>query len=103
KRLALRAQVSPAAATGTVEFLNGEDQLCEATVRNGTASCIVQTPPPPGDHAVTALYSGDDAHDWSQRAFVLTVRQPARKDPRLVASAARSKVPHGRPAVLKAR
>lgn len=102
QRITLRAQVSPAAATGTIEFLNGEDQLCEGTVTNGAASCIVQTPPPPGDHAITAVYSGDQAHEWSQRAFVLTVKQPSKRDPRLVASAADTTVPRGRAAVLTA-
>lgn len=102
ERVTLRAQVSPAAATGTVEFLNGEDQLCEATVADGAANCIVQTPPPPGDHAVTAVYSGDAIHEWSQRAFVLTIKQPSKRDPRLAASAADTTVPRGRAAVLRA-
>jgi hypothetical protein len=74
KRLQLSARVAPSAATGLVQFLNGEDVLCEARVRRGSATCVVPTLPPPGEYVVTAVYSGDEEYAPSQRSFALTVR-----------------------------
>ena len=59
--------MSPADATGTVQFLNGEDQLCEGTIVDGKATCIVQTPPPPGEHAITAVYEVTTATSGRRR------------------------------------
>ena len=76
KRLPLRAVVTPRAARGTVQFLNGEEVLCEAPVLLGAARCTVATLPPPGDYIVTAIYSGNEKYAPSQRSFALTVKEP---------------------------
>ncbi|UMG91149.1 LamG-like jellyroll fold domain-containing protein [Nocardioides sp. TF02-7] len=102
KRLRLTAQVSPAAATGSVQFLAGEEVLCEAVVTDGSASCRVLTLPAPGDHVVTAAFSGDEEHAPSQRSFVLDVRAPAKRDARVDAGASRKVVPPGARVVLRA-
>ncbi|MDM4762276.1 Ig-like domain repeat protein [Galbitalea sp. SE-J8] len=72
----LTASVSPAGATGFVQFSNGEDVLCQATVTDGTASCTVDILPPPGEYAAEAAYSGDDTRAESRTSFVLAVTDP---------------------------
>ncbi|HET9421818.1 MAG TPA: LamG-like jellyroll fold domain-containing protein [Nocardioides sp.] len=76
KRLALRAVVTPRTAKGTVQFLDGEEVLCEGPVLLGAARCTVGTLPPPGDYVVTAIYSGNEKYAPSQRSFALTVKEP---------------------------
>lgn len=98
----LRATLTPAAASGKVRFLSGEEVLCEATVTRGSAQCAVRTLPPPGSYVVTTSYDGDAAHQPSQKSFVLTVRPRAKADPRLEARAASTTVPARRAAVLRA-
>lgn len=102
----LSARVTPATATGLVRFLNGEEVLCEAMAANGTASCTVATLPPPGDYVVVASYVGDEAHQESQRSFVLRVADAAvaaKADPRLRAKVARASLARGVKVVLKAK
>ncbi len=63
------ATVTPATATGTVQFLNGATVLGTATLANGTAflttSALSQ-----GTNSITAIYSGD-ADDTSATSAVL--------------------------------
>lgn len=73
--LTLSATVSPAAATGEVTFITGEEVWCTAAVVAGTASCSPQTLPPPGTYAVRVLYSGDDTHEPSQEAIAVVVKE----------------------------
>jgi len=51
------ATVSPAAATGTVQFLNGTASLGTATIASGSASLAVSTLAV-GAHSITAVYGG---------------------------------------------
>ncbi|MBY8872357.1 DUF5011 domain-containing protein [Micromonospora sp. PLK6-60] len=73
KTLKLTAAVTPTKATGPVQFLLGEDVLCEAPVKKGTASCTVKMLPNPGTHQVRAVYGGDKTHAASYDDFTLTV------------------------------
>ncbi|MER6971034.1 LamG-like jellyroll fold domain-containing protein [Nocardioides sp. NPDC000445] len=73
--LVLRTSVAPRSATGTVQFLIGEDVLCEARVRRGVAECEVDVLPPPGRHQVQVFYPGDDTHAPATTNLTLTVRQ----------------------------
>jgi len=52
------AKLTPAAATGSVQFLDGGTALGTATVASGAASLPVSTLPV-GTHTMTAVYSGD--------------------------------------------
>jgi sugar lactone lactonase YvrE len=54
----LSATVSPAGATGTVQFLDGATSVGVATVGNGTAS-LTTSALTAGSHSITAVYSGD--------------------------------------------
>ncbi|MFU8851530.1 LamG-like jellyroll fold domain-containing protein [Micromonospora sp. SL1-18] len=71
--LKLTATVTPTKATGPVQFMLGEDVLCEAQVKKGTASCTVRMLPNPGTHKVRAVYGGDETHAASYAEFTLTV------------------------------
>ncbi|WP_051266611.1 LamG-like jellyroll fold domain-containing protein [Nakamurella lactea] len=74
KDVKLTATVVPAAATGTVAFLTGEETWCQATISRGVASCVVRALPSPGQsYSVTAFYSGDDTYRASDASFVLSV------------------------------
>ncbi len=57
-QLWLTATVSPATATGTVQFLDGATLLGTATLAGGWATLSLSTLPV-GTHSITALYSGD--------------------------------------------
>lgn len=72
----LSATLSPDAASGTVQFTSGEDELCRGTVTNGAVSCTVSSLPPVGTYPVTVDYSGDDAHAPSHTAIALKVTEP---------------------------
>ena len=67
----LSAAVSPATATGTVQFLDGATVLGAATLNNGTAS-LTTSALAVGSHALKAAYSGD-ATDASATSAVLTL------------------------------
>ncbi|TYL50080.1 DUF5011 domain-containing protein [Nocardioides sp. BGMRC 2183] len=100
--LTLTAEIDPAVATGTVEFLNGEDALCTATVEDGAASCDVGMMPAPGQYVVAVAYSGDDVHAASHKNVVLTVTEKTKADARLKAKATPNKVRAGKPVRLVA-
>ncbi len=63
------ATVTPAAATGTVQFLDGTTVLGTGTLSNGstsfTTSSLTQ-----GTHSITAVYGGDTANAGSTSAVV---------------------------------
>jgi hypothetical protein len=67
----LSAAVSPATATGTVQFLDGATVLGAATLNHGAASLTTSTLAA-GSHALTAAYSGD-ATDAPATSAVLTL------------------------------
>jgi N-acetylneuraminic acid mutarotase len=52
------ATVSPASATGTVQFLDGATSLGTATLASGSATLAISTLTA-GAHSITAVYSGD--------------------------------------------
>ena len=66
----LTATVSPASATGTVQFLNGAAVLGSAALANGSAQIAVANLPV-GSNSLTAVYGGDDANAGSTSAAVL--------------------------------
>lgn len=61
------AAVSPAAATGTVTFLDGIAAVGSATLNAGTATVSVSTLSV-GSHSITATYSGDASYASSTSA-----------------------------------
>ena len=61
----LTASVSPAAATGTVQFLDGATVLVTLPVNNGQVQVVTATNLAAGTHAMTAVYSGDAAYNGS--------------------------------------
>ncbi|MFC8733182.1 LamG-like jellyroll fold domain-containing protein [Luteimicrobium sp. NPDC057192] len=81
QELTLSATVSPADATGTVTFVDGEEPLCDATLSGGKATCVPERTPVAGTYAISAQYLGDAAHAPSDRSFVLTVTRPASTTP----------------------
>ena len=56
--LTLTASISPATATGTVQFLDGATPLGAATISGGSAALSLATLSV-GAHSITAVYSGD--------------------------------------------
>lgn len=66
----LTATVAPAAATGTVQFLNGTTSLGTATVTTGTATLSTASIATAGVASITAVYSGDTAYATSTSAAV---------------------------------
>jgi sugar lactone lactonase YvrE len=58
------AKVSPSAATGVVQFLDGGQQLNTAVLSGGTAILTV-TFTSGGDHPISCVYSGDATHAGS--------------------------------------
>jgi hypothetical protein len=52
------ASVTPATATGTVQFLDGATAIGTATLSGGTASFSIGSLAP-GTHSITAIYAGD--------------------------------------------
>jgi large repetitive protein len=57
----LRASVSPASATGTVQFLDGAMVIGTSAIASGSASLTASTLAQ-GSHSITAVYSGDAAN-----------------------------------------
>jgi sugar lactone lactonase YvrE len=55
----LTASVLPAAATGTVQFLDGAAVVITLPVTNGTVPVVTETNLGAGTHSFTAVYSGD--------------------------------------------
>jgi hypothetical protein len=71
----LSATVTPKAASGTVQFLNGSTVLGTVPIGNGSASLPLSTLSV-GTHSITAAYSGD-ANDYpsTSASFAETVQQ----------------------------
>jgi hypothetical protein len=72
ERITLTATVSPATATGTVNFMHGTTSFGTATLSDGvamfsTASLAV------GSHSLTAVYSGDANHPGSTSPALIEV------------------------------
>jgi hypothetical protein len=87
----LAVTVSPATATGTVQFVTSSGStLCTATVTSGVASCVTSAGLTAGVRTVTARYTGD--YTASATQLTLTVKKAATV---VVASAAIS-VRHNR-------
>jgi hypothetical protein len=63
----LTASVSPAAATGTVTFNQGQNTLGTATVTSGQAALTISNLPA-GSLSLTAVYSGDTQYAGSTSA-----------------------------------
>jgi sugar lactone lactonase YvrE len=63
------ATVTPAAATGTIQFLDGTTVLGTGTLASGSATFTTSTLTP-GTHSVTAVYSGDASNAASTSAGV---------------------------------
>ena len=71
------ATVSPAAPTGTVQFLDGTTSLGTVTVTGGSASLAISTLAV-GAHSITAVYSGDANHTTgTSAALAQTVNKAA--------------------------
>ena len=64
------ASVTPATATGTVQFLDGATVMGTATLNNGSA-VFATSSLAVGDHSVTAKYLGDGSVSPSQSAAIL--------------------------------
>ena len=65
----LTAAVSPASATGSIEFLDGANVLGTVPVSNGAAS-LSTSALAPGSHSITVVYSGDTNNSASTSAAV---------------------------------
>ncbi|REC96677.1 glycine rich protein, partial [Microbacterium sp. AG157] len=67
----LKATVSPAAATGTVTFMDGNNSIGTASLTDGTAtlSPVLSA----GTHAIRALYSGDSSYGASDASTTVEV------------------------------
>jgi large repetitive protein len=63
------ATVSPSAATGSVQFLDGSASLGTATLSGGTAS-LSTAALAAGNHSITAVYSGDSNYNGSTSAVL---------------------------------
>ena len=63
------AAISPASATGTVQFLDGTTSLGTATIASGSAALAISTLAT-GVHSITAAYSGD-ANDATSTSAAL--------------------------------
>jgi hypothetical protein len=72
--LTLTATVSPAAATGTVSFLDGSTLLGIAPVVSGSAM-LPGLVPPAGSHSLSALYSGDFNYGGNSGLLTLVVQK----------------------------
>ena len=68
--VSLSAAVSPGAATGTVQFLDGSTVLGSATITSGVATLSLTTFSV-GAHSITAIYNGD-ANDATSTSTALS-------------------------------
>ncbi|MCZ9344704.1 Ig-like domain repeat protein, partial [Streptomyces sp. TRM76130] len=73
--LALTAQVSPAEATGSVEFRKGDESLGTATVTDGVATKTVKAPAIGGPHTYTAVFTSadQDAYGNSEGSLLVSI------------------------------
>jgi hypothetical protein len=77
----LRATVSPASATGTVQFLDGGTSIGTATLSSGVATYST-TSLATGNHSISAAYSGDGSYAASaSAALTQTVGSPGVDQP----------------------
>lgn len=92
----LTASVSPAAATGSVEFFNGSTSLGTASVAGGTATLATASIATAGAASITAHYSGDTTYGASVSAPVtVTVNsQPVNTTTTVSATSADNKANH---------
>jgi len=97
----LTATISPASASGTVQFASGEDELCRGTISKGEVSCTVNSLPPIGTYPVTVDYAGDATHDPSHTAIAVKVTEPSVAKADTVVSAAPLTVNDSAAATLK--
>jgi len=67
QQLTYTASVTPAQATGSVEFMDGGNSLGTVTLGNGSASISVRAAGS-GAHSITASYSGDSQYQSSVSA-----------------------------------
>jgi hypothetical protein len=67
------ATISPAAVTGSVQFLDGSSVLGTVTVAGGSAALTTSTLSA-GSHAITAAYSGDGNYNGVSAGFTQTVK-----------------------------
>lgn len=81
----LTASVSPAAATGSVQFFNGVTSLGSAPLSNGQAQ-ITLSNLPAGSNSLTAAYSGDAANAGSTSAALIQTVNPAASTTNLTAN-----------------
>jgi sugar lactone lactonase YvrE len=90
--------VSPAAATGTVQVLDGATVLGTITLASGAASFITSSLTP-GGHSITAVYSGDTVYAGSTSpAVAQTVTGPTA----VALTSNQNPVPVGAPVILTA-
>lgn len=66
------ATVTPAGATGTVQFLDGTSSLGTVTLSGGSASFTI-VPPTAGSHTITANYTGNANYKASSATLLQTV------------------------------
>jgi hypothetical protein len=96
----LTATVSPAAATGTMQFLDGATVLGTATIASGSASLTTSTLSQ-GSHSITAVYSGDATNTTStSAALTQTINAQAVTSVGLAAS--QNPIPAGGPVTFTA-
>jgi YD repeat-containing protein len=70
----LSVTISPAGATGTVEFIDGNTSLGIAPISGGTASLVANSVSV-GTHTIVANYSGDATYQPATASTTLTVSQ----------------------------
>ena len=84
--ITFKATVTPAPSAGAVEFLTGGRSLIAATVEpDGSATAVLPQGLWKGDHIITAMFTGSDAHgpsiSESQVLPVVDDRLPVSCDP----------------------
>ena len=94
-----RALISPSAATGSAQFLDGTTVLGSATLDQGLASFSISTLAA-GDHSITAVYNGDGAYLGS--ASNVVVHTVLKRSTSLAAAASPNPVAYGQGLTLSA-
>jgi hypothetical protein len=98
QKATLKATVSPAVATGTVQFRTANaNTLCKATIRAGTAQCAVQSwGLTAGTRTLTAVYTGNYTGSSARLALVVNKATSA------VHAKGPASVRHGRSTTVRA-
>ncbi|MEO8370703.1 MAG: Ig-like domain repeat protein, partial [Candidatus Solibacter sp.] len=97
----LTATVSPATASGTVQFLEGATALGTGTLANGWATLQLSSLPV-GTHSITAVYSGDVNHLASTSATLsqnISPASPSTVTPAIITTLASASVGVGIPVI----